>query len=211
MDNSIVKAISDHFNLKDEALDYYPQKIEEIGKMLISTLKNKNKLMWCGNGGSAAQAEHLSAELLGGLNKIKIDPFFSLCLNCDSSFITAWSNDSSFDEIFARQVKAFGKKGDVLILLTTSGNSMNLINAAKECKDLGVKVVSFTGNDGGSVHSDNFLIIYKMPSWGTTEKTFSIRAHAANSINYQNAGGGAEAKFGAAASKTAFIIEEIAT
>ena len=68
-----------------------------------------------------------------------------------------------------------------------------------------------TGNDGGSVHSDNFLIIYKMPSWGTTEKTFSIRVHAANSINYQNAGGGAEAKFGEAASKTAFIIEEIAT
>ena len=67
------------------------------------------------------------------------------------------------------------------------------------------------GNDAGSVHSDNFLIIYKMPSWGTTEKTFSIRAHAANSINYQNAAGGAEAKFGAAASKTAFIIEEIAT
>ena len=68
-----------------------------------------------------------------------------------------------------------------------------------------------TGNDGGSVHSDNFLIIYKMPSWGTFQKTFSIRVHGANSINYQNAGGGAEAKFGEAASKTAFIIEEIAT
>ena len=68
-----------------------------------------------------------------------------------------------------------------------------------------------TGNSGGSVHSDNFIIIYKMPSWGTTQKTFSIRAHAANSINYQNASGGAEAKFGEAASKTAFIIEEIAT
>ena len=77
----------------------------------------------------------------------------------------------------------------------------------------GLQVVSgyTTGNDGGSVHSDNFLIIYKMPSWGTTQKTFSIRAHAANSINYQNAAGGAEAKFGEAASKTAFIIEEIAT
>ena len=67
------------------------------------------------------------------------------------------------------------------------------------------------GNDGGSVHSDNFIIIYKMPSWGTTAKTFSIRVHGANSINYQNAAGGAEAKFGVAASKTAFIIEEIAT
>ena len=68
-----------------------------------------------------------------------------------------------------------------------------------------------TGNSGGSVHSDNFLIIYKMPSWGTFQKTFSIRAHGENSINYQNANGGAEAKFGEAASKTAFIIEEIAT
>ena len=68
-----------------------------------------------------------------------------------------------------------------------------------------------TGNSGGSVHSDNFIIIYKMPSWGTFQKTFSIRVHGANSINYQNANGGAEAKFGEAASKTAFIIEEIAT
>ena len=67
------------------------------------------------------------------------------------------------------------------------------------------------GNDAGSVHSDNFIIIYKMPSWGTTEKTFSIRVHGANSINYQNANGGAEAKYGVAASKSAFIIEEIAT
>ena len=68
-----------------------------------------------------------------------------------------------------------------------------------------------TGNSGGSVHSDNFIIIYKMPSWGTFQKTFSIRVHGANSINYQNANGGAEAKFGEAVSKTAFIIEEIAT
>ena len=68
-----------------------------------------------------------------------------------------------------------------------------------------------TGNSGGSVHSDNFIIIYKMPSWGTFQKTFSIRVHGANSINYQNANGGAEAKFGEAASKTALIIEETAT
>jgi len=151
MDNFIKEAINEHFDLKGKALDNYPHQIEKIGKLLISTLKNNGKLMWCGNGGSAAQAEHLSAELLGGLNKKKIDPFFSLCLNCDPSFITAWSNDSSFDEIFSRQVKAFGQKDDILILLTTSGNSINLINAAKECKDLGVKVISFTGNDGGKL------------------------------------------------------------
>ena len=76
MDDSIIKAISNHFDLKEEALNNYPHQIEKIGKLLISTLKNKNKLMWCGNGGSAAQAEHLSAELLGGLNKKKLNLFF---------------------------------------------------------------------------------------------------------------------------------------
>ena len=76
MDDSIIKAIRNHFDLKEEALNNYPHQIEKIGKLLISTLKNKNKLMWCGNGGSAAQAEHLSAELLGGLNKRKLNPFF---------------------------------------------------------------------------------------------------------------------------------------
>lgn len=157
MDDSIIKAISNHFDLKEEALNNYPHQIEKIGKLLISTLKNKNKLMWCGNGGSAAQAEHLSAELLGGLNKKKIEPFFSLCLNSDSSFLTAWSNDSSFDEIFARQIHAFGKENDILILLSTSGNSKNQINAAKACKKIGVKVISFTGNEGGLLKKESDL------------------------------------------------------
>lgn len=157
MDDSIIKAISNHFDLKEEALNNYPHQIEKIGKLLISTLKNKNKLMWCGNGGSAAQAEHLSAELLGGLNKKKIEPFFSLCLNSDSSFLTAWSNDSSFDEIFSRQIHAFGKENDILILLSTSGNSKNQINAAKACKKIGVKVISFTGNEGGLLKKESDL------------------------------------------------------
>ena len=157
MDDSIIKAIRNHFDLKEEALNNYPHQIEKIGKLLISTLKNKNKLMWCGNGGSAAQAEHLSAELLGGLNKKKIEPFFSLCLNSDSSFLTAWSNDSSFDEIFSRQINAFGKENDILILLSTSGNSKNQINAAKACKKIGVKVISFTGNEGGLLKKESDL------------------------------------------------------
>lgn len=151
MDKLILKSLGDHFDLKNTILSDYPDKIKEVGLILIDVLKNKNKLMWCGNGGSASQAEHLSAELLGGLNKKKIEPFFSMCLNSDSSFITAWSNDSSFDEIFSRQVSAFGKEGDMLILLTTSGNSLNQINAAKIAQSLGVKVLSLTGKDGGGL------------------------------------------------------------
>ena len=151
MNKLILQSLKDHFGLKDKMLRNLPSQIEEIASLLIKTLQNNNKLMWCGNGGSAAQAEHLSAELLGGLNKKKVNPFFSICLNSDSSFITAWSNDNSFDNVFSRQVQAFGKKGDVLILLTTSGNSLNQINAVKICKNLGVNVISLTGNNGGEL------------------------------------------------------------
>ena len=153
MDKIISKSLEQHFELKDHMQKLLPDKVKEISNVLIKALKNNNKLMWCGNGGSAAQAEHLSAELLGGLNKKKVDPFFSVCLNADSSFITAWSNDDSFDNIFSRQIKAFGKEGDVLILLSTSGNSVNQINAAKICKDLKIDVVSLTGNNGGELLS----------------------------------------------------------
>ena len=151
MDKIISTSLNDHFDLKNDMLELLPEKLKKISQVLIHALSNENKLLWCGNGGSAAQAEHLSAELLGGLNKKKVDPFFSICLNSDSSFITAWSNDSSFDEIFSRQIEAFGKKGDILILLTTSGNSSNQINAAKKAKQLGIRVLSLTGNDGGEL------------------------------------------------------------
>ena len=151
MDKLIFNSIKEHFDLKDSILEEMPLHIKEVASILIDALKNKNKIMWCGNGGSAAQAEHLSAELLGGLNKKKVDPFFSICLNSDSSFLTAWSNDDSFDNIFSRQVKAFGKKGDILILLTTSGNSLNQINAAKICKESGITTISITGNNGGEL------------------------------------------------------------
>ena len=151
MDKIISTSLNDHFDLKNDMLELLPEQLKKISQVLIRALSNENKLLWCGNGGSAAQAEHLSAELLGGLNKKKVDPFFSICLNADSSFITAWSNDDSFDNIFSRQIKAFGKEGDVLILLTTSGNSANQVNAAKICKDLNIDVVSLTGNNGGEV------------------------------------------------------------
>ena len=151
MDKIISQSLKEHFDLKDHLIKDLSSKIKEVASLLIQTLKDNNKLMWCGNGGSAAQAEHLSAELLGGLNKKKVNPFFSICLNSDSSFITAWSNDDSFDNIFSRQIQAFASKGDALILLTTSGNSLNQINAAKICKKLGINVISITGKSGGEL------------------------------------------------------------
>lgn len=125
--------------------------IYDVSRLIISALKNNSTIFWCGNGGSASQANHLSAELLGGMKKNKINPFKSVCLNTDSAFITAWSNDDKFENIFKRQLQANGVKGDILIGLSTSGNSQNVIEASKYSKSIGMKVVSFTGNNGGEL------------------------------------------------------------
>lgn len=126
-------------------------KINEAIELIIGAIDNNSRVFWCGNGGSASQANHLSAELVGGMHKNKISPFNSICLNIDTAFITAWSNDDSFENIFKRQVQANGKKGDILIGLSTSGNSSNVNNAAQYSKESGIKVISLTGNSGGKL------------------------------------------------------------
>lgn len=148
---TIINSISSHLDLVESSKNYLIPSIEQTLDVLLSAIKNNRKIIWCGNGGSASQANHLSAELIGGMYKNKKDPFNSICLNTDTAFITAWSNDDSFDNIFSRQIQAFASKGDALILLTTSGNSLNQINAAKICKKLGINVISITGKSGGEL------------------------------------------------------------
>ena len=125
--------------------------IEVVVEVIIDALKNGSSILWCGNGGSASQANHLSAELIGGLHKKKKMPFKSISLCADTTFLTAWSNDDSFDNIFSRQIQSLSKPGDVLIGLTTSGNSKNLINAFELANKKEVVTVSFTGNNGGEL------------------------------------------------------------
>ncbi len=126
-------------------------KIVHAIELITKAIDNCATIFWCGNGGSASQANHLSAELIGGMHKNKINPFNSICLNVDTAFLTAWSNDDSFENIFSRQLQANGKKGDILIGLSTSGNSCNINNAAAHAKKSGIKVISLTGNDGGKL------------------------------------------------------------
>ena len=133
--------------------------IEQAADLLIDCINFGGKIYWCGNGGSASQANHLSAELIGGMHKNKIKPFNSICLNVDAAFLTAWSNDDSFENIFSRQLQANGKKGDILIGLSTSGNSININNAASYAYKSGIKVISLTGNDGGKLKSISDLNI----------------------------------------------------
>jgi D-sedoheptulose 7-phosphate isomerase len=156
MNKIINKSIVDHITTID-SLDI--SKIELMAKSTLEVVKNGNKIFWCGNGGSASQANHLSAELVGGMYKDKKAPFKSICLNVDTAFISAWSNDDSFDNIFVRQLEALADSGDVVIALSTSGNSQNIINAVKYCKKKEIIIVSLTGFDGGELKKKSDLNI----------------------------------------------------
>ncbi len=122
--------------------------IEKAAKIMIDSLKNGNKVMSCGNGGSASQAMHFSGELIG---KFLVDrkPLASVCLNSDITNITAIGNDYGYDQIYKRQVEGIGRKGDVLVCFTTSGNSENLLQAVKNIK--GIKVINLLGKGGGKM------------------------------------------------------------
>ena len=122
--------------------------IEKAAKIMIDSLKNGNKIMTCGNGGSASQAMHFSGELVG---KFLVDrkPLASVCLNSDIVNMTAMGNDYGYEQIYRRQVEGIGKKGDVLVCFTTSGNSENLLRAVKNIKD--IKVINLLGSGGGKM------------------------------------------------------------
>ena len=143
----IIESIKKHSDIL-KSIDQ--AKIHSASEAIIKRLNNGKKIFWCGNGGSASQANHLSAELVGGMYQKKIKPFQSICLNVDTAFITAWSNDDSFDNIFVRQLEALGNNDDMLVALSTSGNSQNIINAIKCAHSKSIKFISLTGNDGGA-------------------------------------------------------------
>ena len=133
--------------------------IGKAAQLIVESIHNNNKIFWCGNGGSASQANHLSAELVGGMYQEKTKPCQSICLNVDTAFITAWSNDDSFDNIFVRQLEALSNNGDILVVLSTSGNSSNIVNATKFAQSNNLKVISLTGNDGGDVKNSSDINI----------------------------------------------------
>jgi D-sedoheptulose 7-phosphate isomerase len=119
-------------------------------KLVLKTLKNKKKILICGNGGSAAQAQHLAAEFLIRLNKtVNRRPLPIIPLALDSSTMTACINDYSSEIVFSRILDAIGCKGDLLIAISTSGNSKNIISAVKKAKNKNIKVLSILGNTGG--------------------------------------------------------------
>lgn len=141
------------------------QKIAQVVDICTTAFKNGNQVLFCGNGGSAADAQHLAAEFSGRFYKDR-KALPSEALHCNTSYLTAVANDYSYDVIYSRLLEGIGKKGDVLIGLSTSGNSKNIIHAFKVAKDLGVTTVGFTGDSGGNMKESSDILL-NVPSKNT--------------------------------------------
>lgn len=136
--------------------------IEHAANIIINAFKAGNKMLICGNGGSAADSQHIAAEMVGKFYRIDRPALPAIALNVNSSIITAIGNDFGYDKTFVRQVEALGKKDDVLFSISTSGNSLNALEAAKLAGQNGMKVISLTGGNGGKLKSlSDITIIVK--------------------------------------------------
>ncbi|MFN3995831.1 MAG: SIS domain-containing protein [bacterium] len=152
MINSIKSLIKESISLKESLLndEEFITGVIKAVTLIVNSIKKNKKVMICGNGGSAADSQHIAAELVGKLNNDR-NPLPAVALTTDSSILTALANDYNFEYIFARQVKAIGNPGDILILISTSGNSANLIKAAEEAKNNGILTIGILGKDGGKL------------------------------------------------------------
>jgi len=137
-------------------------KIGEITTKITEAFRNGQKVLFCGNGGSAAEAQHLASELSG---RFYFDrpPLNAEACHVNSSFITAVSNDYDFSKTYSRYIESTGKKGDILVGLSTSGNSQNIVNAFIAARNAGMVTIAFTGKDGGKIEPFSDFII-KIPS-----------------------------------------------
>lgn len=148
----IRKGIEEHLKVSNKLLNNEIKAIETCGKIIIEAIENGNKVLICGNGGSAADAQHFAAELIGRFEKER-KGIPALALTVDTSALTAIGNDYGFEKIFSRQIESLANKGDVLIAVSTSGNSPNIINAVMQARHKGCKCIALTGAKGKKLAS----------------------------------------------------------
>lgn len=139
--------------------------IDQAAALCVASLRNGGKVLFCGNGGSAADSQHLAAELMGRF-LIDRNPLPALALTVDTSALTAIGNDYGYDEVFARQLRGIGRGGDVLVGLSTSGTSKNVVKAFATAKEMGIKCIALTG-EKSSPMSETAEVALKVPSTAT--------------------------------------------
>lgn len=157
---NISETIQKSIDLKTNILgnEYLIISIKEAINLIVQSYRDGKKLFFCGNGGSAADAQHLAAELSG---RFYFDrpPLHAEALHCNTSYITAVANDYGYDHIFSRLLEASSQPGDILVVLSTSGNSENIINAVQYARSNSVKVISLTGESGGKLSTISDILL----------------------------------------------------
>lgn len=179
MKSLIEKNFRESISTKEKVLSESIETIEAIAKLWIHSYRNKAKILFCGNGGSAADCQHIATELMVRLkhdsNRAALP---AIALTTDTSLLTAGANDYGFDYIFSRQVEGLGNAGDILVAISTSGNSQNVIEAVNVAKEKGLKVVGLLGNTGGKLADlcDEKIIVPHHDS-GRIQETHILLGH----------------------------------
>ncbi len=176
MQDIIKQQIQDSIKTKQEVLEKIVPEIEKSANILINALKNGKKVLVCGNGGSAADAQHFAAELIVRFEtERKALP--AIALTTDTSILTAGANDYGIDTLFSRQVEGLGAKGDVLVAISTSGNSPNVLKAIEAAKSQGMEVIGLTGRDGGKMKSLPNCVIIPSQSTARVQESHIMIVH----------------------------------
>jgi D-sedoheptulose 7-phosphate isomerase len=150
MEAQVASHFADSARLNQESARVLATPIARAIALMCESLKAGGKVLACGNGGSAADAQHFAAELVNRFERERA-PLAGLALTTDSSALTAIGNDYGYDQVFEKQLHALGRKGDVLLAISTSGNSANVLAAVRTARELGVRIVALTGNGGGKM------------------------------------------------------------
>jgi D-sedoheptulose 7-phosphate isomerase len=150
MENIVAQRLKDGLRVKEDFVKKNASKLIHLAEYVSKAFDSGRKLMICGNGGSAADAQHLAAEFV---NRFQLErpPLPALALTTDTSIITSVANDYGYEEVFSKQIRALGVKGDILLSLSTSGKSENILSAIRTARERGLYTVGFTGGDGGGM------------------------------------------------------------
>jgi D-sedoheptulose 7-phosphate isomerase len=184
--NVFAKTFAEHLEVVAQTQAQFPV-LEAIATAMIAALTAGHKILWCGNGGSAADSQHLAAELVGRFQRDRRG-LASIALTTDTSILTALGNDIGFERVFSRQIEAIGSPGDLLVGVTTSGNSPNVILALDTARNLKITTVAFTGQGGGKAAqlADH---LFAAPSRNTAriQETHILAGHALCDLIEMNA------------------------
>ncbi len=177
MEDIIRNAIKENQLLSQDLLENHLDKIISFSKIISNSIKKGGTVFWCGNGGSSSDSQHLAAELIGRFKKTR-KPLKSLSLNADTAVITCISNDFGYDQVFARQIEALGSHNDVIIGISTSGESLNVIEAIKTSNELGLTTIGLLGKSGGYLKEIvNFSLIIDSHNTARVQESHILIGH----------------------------------